>query len=382
VSPAGSIGIENAAPDVPALEEPTTLPIFDGHTRTTELVFGERNLQAFIPAIHELRQRCGQQDELTTDPRYFIATNTLKDRRVAAVLIRSNQELEACVFFFEHCKFGIGLGIMRGGDYIGENLLAGPQALRLHYVDLATQALLRHWRIHGVSLSVRSPLHECLESMGPKGKYRIFAARAIPNKLPLENTYSAMLAGMGPRTRRGLAGKRRQMQARAQVSFEPSLEPAQALEAMLSLQPRSQPHRITQFFHARYRMLVENPEFFCMGMRLPDGAWLSVLSGWRRNRITYVDFQMNDMLLRKESLSAVMRAFMLEHEIARKQELIDFVGGTSVFLRRYCRPIEPSTDLFLWRPCLRATLLKIVTPFLRQRSVYERIKTDYLDATK
>lgn len=187
---------------------------------------------------------------------------------------------------------------------------------------------------------------------------------------------------MGPRTRRGLAVKRRQLQTRAQVSFVPSLEPGQALEAMLSVQPRSQPHRITQFFHARHRILVENPEFFCMGMRLPDGTWLSVFSGWRGNRITYVDFQMNDVRLRKESLSAVMRAFMLEHEIACKQELINFVGGTSIFLRRYCRPIEPSTDLFLRRACLRATLLKIATPFLRQRSVYERIKTDDLDPTE
>jgi hypothetical protein len=83
---------------------------------------------------------------------------------------------------------------------------------------------------------------------------------------------------------------------------------------------------------------------------------------------------MNDMYLKKESLSAVMRAFMLENEIARKQELVNFVGGTSVFLGRYCRPIEPVTDLFFWRPCLRATLLKIVTPYLRGKSVYERIR--------
>jgi hypothetical protein len=40
VSPAGLIGIENAAPDVSPLEERTTRPIFDGRTRTTELVFG------------------------------------------------------------------------------------------------------------------------------------------------------------------------------------------------------------------------------------------------------------------------------------------------------------------------------------------------------
>ena len=93
-----------------------------------------------------------------------------------------------------------------------------------------------------------------------------------------------------------------------------------------------------------------------MGLHLPDGTWLSILSGWRKKRITYIDLQMNDMHFKKESLSAVMRAFMLEHEIERKQESINFVGGTSLLLRRYCQPIEPCTDIFLWRPCLRATI--------------------------
>jgi hypothetical protein len=120
--------------------------------------------------------------------------------------------------------------------------------------------------------------------------------------------------------------------------------------------------------------LCERPGFFCMGMCLPNGEWLSILSGWRRNRVTHVDLQMNDSRFKKESLSAVMRAFMLEHEIARKQQWIDFVGGTSLLLRRYCYPIEPCTDIFLWRPGLRAILSKIVYPLLKQDSIYERIK--------
>jgi hypothetical protein len=90
--------------------------------------------------------------------------------------------------------------------------------------------------------------------------------------------------------------------------------------------------------------------------------------------VTYVDLQMNDMHLKKESLSAVMRAFMLEHEIAREQKSIHFVGGTSLLLRRYCRPTEPSTEIFLWRPCLRATIFKMVIPRMKPESIYERIK--------
>jgi hypothetical protein len=212
--------------------------------------------------------------------------------------------------------------------------------------------------------------------MGPMSKYRMFSGGHIQRKLPLERTYHAMLASMGSRTRRSLAGKRKQLEAQAHVVFTPSLEPAQALEAMLSLQPRSIPDRIDGFYHARYNLLFEIPDFFCMGLRLPDGTWLSVLSGWRRNRVTYVDLQMNDLHFKKESLSAVMRAFMLEHEISKQQELLHFVGGTSLLLRRYCQPIEPCTDGFFWRPCLRATLFHMVVPFMKPESLYQHVKAE------
>jgi hypothetical protein len=373
VSPAGLFDIDRVAADLIAIEEQTACPTFDGRTRTTELIIGKRNLRAFSPAILELRLRSGQQDDLMTDPRYLIAANTL-NRRVTAVLIRRDNNLEACVFFYEHCKFGIGLGVMRGGGLIGENCVAGREAFRLQYIQFAAQALLRHWRIHGVSISVRARLDDCLEVMGPKSSYRIFSERNIQYKLRLESTYSGMLAAMGPRTRRSLAAKRRQLETRAHAIFLPSLKPASALEAMLELQKRSLAKRITEFYHARSRLLQEAPEFFCMGLRLPDGPWLSVLSGWRRNGVTYIDLQMNHMHFKQESISAVMRAFMLEHEIACKQEFIHFIGGTSLLLRRYCEPSESCTDAFFWRPYLRARLTNMVIPRLRPKSFYAFVK--------
>jgi hypothetical protein len=244
----------------------------------------------------------------------------------------------------------------------------------VQYVFLAAQAVLKLWRVYGVSFAIRTSLENCIEVMGPRSKYRMFSGGHIQRELPLKRTYYEMLAGMGPRTRRSLSGKRKQLEAQTRVVFIPSLRPAQALEAMLSLQPRSVPYRIDGFYHARYHLIGEIPGFFCMGLRLPDGTWLSVLSGWRRNGVTYLDLQMNDLHFKKESLSAVMRAFMLEHEITNRQELIHFAGGTSLLLRRYCQPIEPCTDGFFWRPCLRATLFHMVVPFMKPESLYEHVK--------
>jgi len=83
---------------------------------------------------------------------------------------------------------------------------------------------------------------------------------------------------------------------------------------------------------------------------------------------------MNDMYYKKESISAVMRAFMLKNEIVRKQQLINFVGGSSLLLRRYCEPLEPWTDFFVAKPGLRSNFFEMLARQVRSGSVYERLK--------
>ena len=349
-------------------------PAFIAGPRATQLVIGHRELRSHLGEILELRRRCDQQDDFTTEPEYFIATNTFPNRRCGAVLIRHDRKLEACVLFYEHTRFGIGLGLFRGGDYIGESLVVGDPALRVQYVHLATQALLKQWRAHGVSLTFKASSACCMEVMGAASYFRRFCESAVQHKLPLEGTYERMLARLGPRTRRSLAGKRQQLEKSANVQFIPCLEPDQSLQVMLELQGKSMPSRITQFFHARHRLLRANADFFSMGLRLPDGPWLSLLSGWRRHGVTYVDLQMNDMHYKKESISAVMRAFLLEHEISGKQELINFVGGSSLLLRRYCEPVEPCSDIFIAKPGLRSDFFEMVARHVQSGSVYERLK--------
>ena len=222
-----------------------------------------------------------------------------------------------------------------------------PGALRATYVHLATQALLKKWRIHGVSLTIKAPADRCIEIMGPASDFRRFRSSEVQHKLPLESTYEGMLASLGPAhpaqpgRKTPTAGKKRE---RASSSLRSTRTGPGSDVGTGTL--KSMPQRIPAFFHARYHLLRGKTDFFSMGLRLPDGPWLSLLSGWRRHGVTYVDLQMNDMHYKKESISAVMRAFMLEHEIATKQQLINFVGGSSLLLRRYCEPLEPCTDLF------------------------------------
>ncbi len=354
--------------------EPRPEPVFLDGPLATRVLIGNRAIHSHLAEILELRRRCHQEDDLTTEPEYFFAAQALPNRRCAAVLIRQDQELKACVFFFEHTRYGIGLGLFRGGDYVGESLIVAPEIHHAHYVHLATQALLKQWRIHGVSISMKAPVDRCVEVMGPASYFKRFVGSEVQHKLPLASTYEGMLANLGPRTRRSLAGKRQQLEKSLNVEFVSALDPDQSLAAMLELHEKSVPQRVPEFYQARYRLLRGKSEFFSMGLRLVNGPWLSMVTGWRRNQVTYVDLQMNDMNYKKESLSAVMRAFLLEHEIGIKQELMNFVAGSSLLLRRYCEPLEPCTELFISKPGLRSQFFEMMASRVQSGSVYERLK--------
>jgi hypothetical protein len=330
---------------------------------TSELVFGERGLKTYFAQIRQLRLECGQQNDLTTDPQYFILANRLNRRSTVAVLIRRGAELEGCVLVQQYRRFGLRLGLARVGDSLGESQVVGPSSLRLQFVQVAANALLYSARFHAIFVTIRAPLEACVAALGPESKHRRYSRRELRYKLPLAATYADMLAAFGPRTRRSLAGKRRQLEQSLNVAFQPEISVKKAFEAMLFLRERSLPKRNQAFLQARREFQEQTPDAFCMGMHTPAGDWLSILSGWRRGGVTYIDLQMNDHNYRQQSLSAVMRAFMLEHEIALGQKTVSFVNGCSALLARYCSQGESCTDIYLSRPGLRSRLFTaLVSP--------------------
>lgn len=350
------------------------VPALQASEVSAELLLGNKAFRHAIPAIQALRIRLGQENDLTTDPEYFMALLAGEKKRPAAVLLRSPLGMVGCVLLYEHTLFGFGLGLFHGGDYVGESLVVGHASHRTQLVAIAARTLLERWRIHGVSLSMKATKEECVDLMGPESECRRFAGKTVQHNLPLERTYSSMLSSFGPRTRRSLAGKREHLEKNPGAHFLPDLSVEAAREAIEALRPVSEPTRSKRFFHARLALLERRSNFFSMALRHPNGTWLSLLMGWRIDGVTYIDIQLNHSHFKKESLSAVMRAFMIEHEIGRKQRALNFVGGSSLLLRRYCRPAEPYTDAFLRRSCLRGRLLAALAAWVRPGSVYERLE--------
>jgi hypothetical protein len=262
---------------------------------STELLRGQSSIRAANADLAELRSRCSQADDLTTDIEYFLATCPPRNRRPVVLLFRAKSRPEAAVLLHEVCFKGIGTGLCRAGDPAGEGLLVAPVAA---------------------------------------------------------------LEEFGRRTRRSLKTKRRKLEERFQPSFFADLAAAQAFEAMSYLRTHSSPIRSVWFINARRSLLLSRKDAFAMGLRSLDGEWLSFISGWRGAETTYVDLQMNNKAFKGESISAVMRAFLLENEIGRGQRYITFVGGSSALLERYCTPNESIVEIVVSRASVKGWCLR------------------------
>jgi hypothetical protein len=327
---------------------------------STGLLMGVGQILSIKQELDQLRLRCHQQDDVTTDIDYFLTSKDPQNRRPIAVVFRAESELVAAAFFHQVCFVGVGSGLACAGDPMGDGLLIAPALERETFLRCAIEELVNvQKKFHTVRLRVKTARPALLVDFEASGLRNKFIERTVQHRLVLTETYEEMLASFGLRTRRSLRAKRRQLENNLRPDFFPGIAAEEAFEAMCFLRAKSSmPPRSMWYFEGLRKMLHTREDAFAMGLRSKDGTWLSVLSGWRRNGTTYIDVQLNHSTFMRESLSAVMRAFLLEYEISIGQKYIVFVGGCSALLERYCSPREAFADLVVTRSSLSGWLFK------------------------
>jgi hypothetical protein len=327
---------------------------------STDLLIGVEQILSFKQELDQLRLRCHQQDDVTTDIDYFLTSKDPQNRRPIVVVFRAESALVAAAFFHQVCFVGVGSGLACAGDPMGDGLLIAPAQERETFLRCAIEELVNvQKKFHTVRLRVKTSRTALLVDFEASGLRNKFIERTVQHRLVLSETYEEMLASFGLRTRRSLRAKRRQLENNLQPDFFPGIAAEEAFEAMSFLRAKSSmPARSVWYFEGLRKMLHTREDAFAMGLRSKDGTWLSVLSGWRRNGTTYIDVQLNHSTFMRESLSAVMRAFLLEYEISIGQKYIVFVGGCSALLERYCSPQEAFADVVVTRSSVSGWLFK------------------------
>jgi hypothetical protein len=337
---------------------------------STDLRIGAGQISSAKSELDELRFRCHQQDDLTTDIDYFLSCKDPRNCRPMVLILRNGSRPAAAFLFHEVCFVWLGTGVCGAGDSAGEGLLIAPASERELFLKRALHELVKvQKRFHTARFRLKTSGAEILAAYQAPGVSSKLVEGTVRHTLPLAETYSNMMASFGLRTRRSLRTKRRQLEDALQPDFFPGLAPELAFDVMRYLRPRSSSKNTSMWhFESRRKFLHSHPDAFAMALRSQAGIWLSVLCGWRRNETTYVDLQMNHSEYKRESLSAVMRAFLLEHEIGAGMKYITFVGGCSALLERYCRPPEAVLDLLVIRSSMRSWCLRKAIGGLCDRS--------------
>jgi hypothetical protein len=98
---------------------------------------------------------------------------------------------------------------------------------------------------------------------------------------------------------------------------------------------------------------------FCVGVKTPDGQWVSLLGGRRHHEVSEIDWQMNRAGLEKYSVGTVIRAYLIEHEIEIGTGRLYFEGGTPHSMR-HAFISEKAVDIVVAKRSLFVSLVRRV----------------------
>jgi hypothetical protein len=322
-------------------------------------VRGHKNVLALHQTLSDLAERCGQSGVLDDLP-FFLSARRLWGK-VPHLLLLPNSEggLQAAVLLYAYGIGRVSSGIFVPADLHGERTVLAAEPLRSMVAWQAAESLLDHGA-HLVLLSLRNGDFTALHSAAsrdPRTSARTCATRLrLANRsLPVASTFDATVATMGPHTRRNLRHYRRLVESELGATFVPE---ANLSESEFLVLNRNSSYPVFSWIAKwRFRYARGLPGSMFAGLRAADGSWLSMIGGRRRNRITYVDWQMNGKAFPALSIGTAMRAYLIEHEVARGTQLLTFEEGTTHSMNRaFVR--EVVCDLLLARPSLSPNVLR------------------------
>jgi hypothetical protein len=168
---------------------------------------------------------------------------------------------------------------------------------------------------------------------GEKKYWWTIQTREIGAAIALEKTFDETLAAMGKHTRRNLRHYRRKAEEELMCSFESDVRSSLSMAQLIELN-RASTHPVTNVvLERRYNTMKTFDGLYCVGVKTPDGQWISLLGGRRHHDVSEIDWQMNRGGLAKYSVGTVIRAYLIEHEIKIGTNSLFFEGGTSHSMR-------------------------------------------------
>ena len=280
------------------------------------------------------------------DPEFFLPRMS-KGWRPKVVAVYSAGAVVGVMYTKERVIGGIPTGIVYGDGSLGGILVAD----RIHQQKafrVAMNALLASPGIRGARLRV---LQSCGENDAVRqlivcgsidGQSFPMERNASPvwkfhAHLPLTDTYEHFLRGLGSTTRHNFRYYRRRFEAAGHKVVE-CLSMDELRCAAFELRPKSKftAQSNQADFERNVSMVAATHRPLAIGLKHHDGRWLSVLGGWHRPGGAVLYFQCNyDCEFGGDSLSTVLRGYLIEHLIQQGLKELVIWGDTGPPLSRY-----------------------------------------------
>jgi hypothetical protein len=274
------------------------------------------------------------------DPRFFLATVSPRCCRPCVVVVSQGSRIAGILYARERMIAGIPTGIVLGDDTLGTMVAAHPQEME-SVLHCAVAALLKHKAALRFRVAFdRLPLLH-IESAKAGTEIRFYREQYHAH-LELPRTYDQFLFDVRRSTRHNLYRYRRRSESAGNF-FRPDLLLSDFCLAAKLLFPKGSYLSPKWAFHRALAMIRASPSRFLVGLRRRDGDWISLAGGWYAGDCAFLALQLNDRTCARESVSLVLRSYLIEHLIGRGIRKLVFWGGTSAPLSFYAAPREEFT---------------------------------------
>jgi hypothetical protein len=275
------------------------------------------------------------------------------------VTVRQECELAGLLYAKEKIVLGCRLGVAYA-DLSWGSVLFGDAFQQQQTFGIAIEKLLSSPGIDGVRLRVLrgSPELAAIRKLIASRELDVHFSRVKDHaNLVLPKTYEDLLKSFGSTTRHNFRYYRSRFEAAGHTYVE-NLPLDELRSAALYLKPRctiaTQPGSVERLLD----MVATADQAVAVGLKHQNGDWLSVIGGVYRPGAGVLLFQLNDdQGFPRNSLSVVLRGYLIETLIRRGMSWLSIWGGTAAPLSRYVKYI-PTVGIHLDLPSFRWRLVR------------------------
>jgi hypothetical protein len=290
------------------------------------------------------------QNDILFDPEFFLSSLS-REWGPKVVALYSGNELAGIVYAKESIVSGLRLGVVYADLSFG-SVPIGDFIQRQDTFRIALETALASPGIRGMRLRVLrgSPELAAVREIVASRRFDTHFSRVKDHAvLPLPGSYELLLQSLGSTTRHNFRYYRRRFEAAGHTYLE-SLSMDELRSAAYYLEPRctlpcrpGSTERILRMVATANRKLI-------VGLKHKNGEWLSVIGGLYRPGAGVLFLQLNnDRCFPRDSLSVVLRAYLLETLIRQGMKEFIIWAGTGRPLSRYATSV-PTLGVFLDRP--------------------------------